>query len=85
MSVLKKQIEKTLLPGMDIPEPLVLLFSWIEENNLFVDTKHGRIGFLYPEEELKAVWTDTERPGGTIIEFFAEGTSICRTGSVTNG
>ena len=58
---------------MFIPKPLELLFAWIEDNHLFIDTDPGRIGFLYPEEKLRASWTETERPGGTIIEFFAEG------------
>lgn len=73
MTVLHDQISKTLLPGMDIPEPLARLFSWIEDNGLFVDRDNGRIGFLFPEDQLKAGWTDIERPGGTDIEFFAEG------------
>jgi len=59
---------------MAIPEPLAMLFQWIEDNGTYVDTKSGtRIGFLFPEEELKRSWTNTERDGGTNIEFFAEG------------
>jgi hypothetical protein len=74
MTQLYDQIARTLLPGISIPKPLKLLFSWIESNGLFIDTKDGqRIGFLFPEDELKAGWTDDERPGGTNIEFFAEG------------
>jgi hypothetical protein len=73
MSVLGNQIKRTLLPGMHMPQPLELLFEWIEDNKLFIDTANGRLGFLYPEEQLKAGWTETERPGGTNIEFAAEG------------
>jgi hypothetical protein len=73
MSVLYDQISKTLLPGMHIPEAIRLLFDWIETNGTYVDTKNGRIGFLFPEQEQKDGWTDTERPGGTDIEFAAEG------------
>ncbi len=59
---------------MSVPKPLGLLFSWIESNGLFTDTKDGRrVGFLFPEDELRAGWTEMERPGGTSIEFFAEG------------
>ena len=74
MIKLYDQIAMTLLPGMVIPDPLRKLFAWIEGNGYYVDTKDGqRIGFLFPEDELKKGWTDTERPGGTNIEFFAEG------------
>jgi hypothetical protein len=74
MTKLKDQIEKTLLQGMSIPREIELLFSWIEENRLFVDTTDGRrIGFLFPEEEMKSSWTDKERLGGTDIEFSAAG------------
>ena len=73
MATLRDQTERTLLPGMFIPEPLELLFAWIEDNGFFVDRDKRRIGFLYPFEKLKAEWTETERPGGTDIEFLAEG------------
>jgi len=73
MSDLREQIERTLLPGMYLPKPLGLLFEWIESNGLFVDTDEGRIGYLYPEDKLRAEWTETERPGGTKIEFHAVG------------
>jgi hypothetical protein len=73
MSVLQDQIERTLRSGMSIPGPLQLLFTWIEESGLFVDRNDGRVGYLFPEDELRSGWTDTERPGGTIIEFAAEG------------
>ena len=76
MGKLNNQIGGTLLPGMCIPEPIRLLFEWIEANGTYIDNAKGeRIGFLFPEDDLKAGWTDTERPGGTSIEFFAEGTS----------
>ncbi|MCU8277781.1 hypothetical protein M2G82_20070 [Vibrio vulnificus] len=67
------ELQKTLLPGMFMPKPFELLFSWIEANNMFIDIDHGRIGLLYPEELLRSGWTDSERPGGTIIEFLAAG------------
>src|SRR5689334_1296269 len=74
MAQLYDEIARTLLSGMSIPKPFELLFSWIEGNGLFIDAEDGRrIGFLFPQEELKAGWTETERPGGTIIEFIAEG------------
>lgn len=78
MSVLQDQITKTLPLGMFIPRPLELLFSWIEDNDLFVDTKNGRIGFLFPQDQLKTGRTKTERPGGTNIEFFAEGNTYIK-------
>lgn len=73
MNVLYQQISATLLPGMVIPEPLRLLFAWIEANGLFVDTERGRIGFLFPQGQLIAGCTDKERRGGTDISFSAEG------------
>ncbi len=58
---------------MTMPLELGLLFDWIESNGLFVDNDGGRIGFLFPEDERQAGWTETERPGGTNIEFGAAG------------
>ncbi|MDX1961506.1 MAG: hypothetical protein SFX18_00045 [Pirellulales bacterium] len=56
-----------------MPTEQSALFEWIETNRMFVDNDGGRIGFLYPEVELKAGWTDTERPGGKNIEYGASG------------
>jgi hypothetical protein len=67
------QIKATLCPGMVLPEPLERLICWIEANRYFDDTKHGRIGFLFPEFEMKQGWTKTGRPGGTDIRFASEG------------
>jgi len=71
-SVIGRQIEATLCPGMSLPNPLEQLFRWIEANGLFVDTDSGRIGFLFPEREQKENATETGRPGGTDIRFAAE-------------
>ena len=71
MGVLQDQLTAKLLPGMYIPQPLELLFSWIEDNHLFVDTDEGRFGFLFPEDQMNR--GETERWGGTDIEFIAEG------------
>ncbi|MEO1684526.1 MAG: SMI1/KNR4 family protein [Cyanobacteria bacterium J06631_12] len=73
MTILGEQISKTLLPGMVIPGELNALFTWIESNDLYLDKDDGRIGFLFPLDKLKEGKKDAERPGGTIIEFFAEG------------
>lgn len=72
-SVLGRQIEATLCPGMSVPEPLELLFRWIEAKGYFIDKPDGRLGFLFPEREMKAGWTKTGRPGGTDITFVPEG------------
>ena len=58
---------------MVIPDELNALFAWIESNGLYIDKDARRVGFLFPEDKLKKGWTDTERRGGTSIEFFAEG------------
>jgi len=69
------QLESVLPKQMIVPRELELLYQWIEDNNLFVDNKSGdRIGFLYPEKQLKESWTETGRNGGTQIEFAARGT-----------
>ena len=69
------QLQRVLPKQMIVPKGLKLLYQWIEDNNLFVDNENGdRIGFLYPEKELKESWTETERNGGTQIEFAAGGT-----------
>lgn len=79
MSVLARELAAVLPPGMTVPAPLAALYDWIEERGLFVDHAGGRVGFLFPEAELKAGWTDAGRPGGTIIEFAAEGSGNLRT------
>jgi hypothetical protein len=73
MGTLFNQIHRTLLPGMSIPEPLRLLFDWIEQRKTYVDRDAGRIGFLFPEEAMKKGWTDSGRPGGTDVSFMPEG------------
>ena len=73
MSKLYDQISQTLLPGMTIPEPLRLLFEWIEQSGTYVDRDGGRFGFLFPERAMKDGWTDSGRPGGTDVSFAAEG------------
>ncbi len=72
-SILGQQISTTLCAGMVLPLPLELLFRWIEARQCFVDLPNGRIGFLFPEAEMKQGWTDRGRPGGTDISFVAEG------------
>jgi hypothetical protein len=60
---------------MSVPRPFELLFGWIEARGLYLDTKGRRVGYLYSEDELRAGWTDAGRPGGTRIEFSAEGSA----------
>ncbi|TQV72566.1 SMI1/KNR4 family protein [Exilibacterium tricleocarpae] len=72
MKSLCNQIEKILLEPMKVPDAFVKLFEWIEKNGFYEDTEHGRVGYLYPINELRAQWGDTERPGGTLVEFYAE-------------
>lgn len=72
-SILGQQIEATLCEGMVLPAPLERLFRWIEARQCFLDTPNGRLGFLFPEDAMKQGWTDHGRPGGTDIDFAAEG------------
>ena len=73
MNKLIQELENTLPEGMYIPEAIKTLYNWIEDNNLYAERGGLRIGSLYPEEKLKASWTDDEREGGTDIEFSASG------------
>jgi len=73
MNLLIQQLEQHLPEKMIIPEPLKILYNWIESNGLYVDNESGiRTGFLYPEDKLKESWTDEERDGGTDILFAAQ-------------
>ena len=78
MSVLHDQLNERLPPGMSIPRPLLRLYSWIEGKGLYRDIQTGRVGFLFPEDEMKAGCTGTQRPGGTRINFSAYGSRSLR-------
>ena len=60
-----KQLQAVMVmpADMEIPAPIVQLYEWIETNRLYVDTKGGRGGFLYPEQALKESWADQGRAG----------------------
>ncbi|RZQ52917.1 SMI1/KNR4 family protein [Pseudoalteromonas phenolica] len=72
MKSLKELIRDSLHEGMVVPEPLEKLFDWIESNGFCENTEYGRVGYLYPDKKLRDSWTDDERSGGTLIEFYAE-------------
>lgn len=64
---------------MHMPRELEELFGWIEAKGMYVDDPDvGRMGFLFPEQELRDGWTETERPGGTVVQFFSEDSSELR-------
>jgi hypothetical protein len=68
------QLRATLPVEIKIPEPITLLYDWIEQNGLYIDNEDGRrIGFLYPQQPLMDSWTDDKRAGGTMVEFVAYG------------
>ncbi len=67
------EFRRILKPGMHFPEEFELLFDWMEKNKLVIRNKYGSTGVLYSERLLKNGWTKTERPGGTIVEFTANG------------
>ena len=73
MNTLTEQINQTLTPGMVVPIEFEKLFDWIEGNKYYIDTSEGRIGYLFSDDKLSEEWTEQERPGGTIIEFYPEG------------
>jgi hypothetical protein len=74
MNKLTAQIEAALRPGMILPNPLRLLFDWIEANGYVGMSAEGiAAGALYPQDELHAGWSDHERPGGTVVAFGTDG------------
>jgi hypothetical protein len=56
-SQLLKELKSTLPKGMTIPEPIRLLYEWIEENKFYKDDGK-RLGWLYPISEKKQIGTD---------------------------
>jgi len=52
---------------MHLPKPLAQMFSWIEENGLFIDTKNGRVRYLHSGASKQSP------PGTTAIAFTGEG------------
>jgi len=79
LSKLGEQIQRTLPAGMHLPGELEQLFTWIEAHGFYADRPTAeRDGYLFSEQELRDGWTDTERPGGTIIQFHPEGNSLLK-------
>lgn len=74
MLTLIEQLQHVMPDGMQVPKEIKMLYQYIEDNNLYVDKNGYRYGFLYPEDELKASWTEKEREGGTRITFYSGGT-----------
>ena len=68
-----EQLAAVMPADVEIPMPIRQLYEWIEQQGFYVDNADGRIGFLYPEEDLRASWTDEGRRGGTTIELAASG------------
>jgi hypothetical protein len=79
MGKLYDQLALKLLPGMTVPEPIQLLFDWIEAQGTYSDSNEDeperqvRTGFLFSELDQIEGWTENGRPGGTDIEFIANG------------
>lgn len=72
MSVLNDQISATLPPQLYVPQPIQLLFDWIEENGFLCElwngSMGGRLADSYDFNE-----AETEKFGGTGIYFEAQG------------
>lgn len=71
-NILLQQLENALCEGMKIPEELRRLYWWIENNGYCEDCDGIRCGSLYLRQAMIDSWTDDEREGGTMIEFFVE-------------
>lgn len=69
MGLLIEQLEKSLPKGMYIPEPLKLLYEWIESKGYYQDYMHQRTGYLFPLSEIVTNQNENEMDGGTFIEF----------------
>lgn len=69
-----KQLQNVMPKGMQIPKEIEMLYQYIEENGLYVDRNGCRYGFLYPEDQMRESWTESEREGGTNITFYPGGT-----------
>lgn len=70
-----EQLQRVMPQGMEIPKEIVMLYTYLEENHLYADHNGTRYGFLYPEDDLLASRTKTQRDGGTDITFYAGGTA----------
>jgi hypothetical protein len=68
-----QQLAAVMPDGVEIPLPIRQLYEWIEQHGFYVDNADGRIGFLYPEQDLRESWTEEGRRGGTTIELAAMG------------
>ena len=66
---LAREIAVTLPAGMTLPEPLTLLFRWIEASGFCRQGRTGRTGYLCPPEVLHAPMIGNERCGGTYVIF----------------
>ncbi len=63
MSQILQEIEKGLPSGMHIPNAIKKLLAWVEDNQFYIETPEGLIGYLYsPDDE----------PKGTEISFLAQ-------------
>jgi hypothetical protein len=68
------QMRAVLPVEIKIPEPIVMLYNWIEQQGYYYDGEDGlRVGFLYRKQQLQDSRTDDQREGGTLVEFVAYG------------
>lgn len=69
MSILYDQLAQTLPAEMSVPEPLRLLYGWIEQRGHYNrdDDDGTRFGLLYPLEAARS------GAAGTWLEFYAQG------------
>jgi hypothetical protein len=71
---LLSQLQAVLPAEIEIPEPIAMLYDWIEQKGLYTDQEDGlRAGFLFPQQQLLDSWKDECREGGTMVEFVAYG------------
>lgn len=72
MGLLLEQLQKTLPKGMHVPEPIVLLYDWIEANGFIDDSGNNRIGYLHLPSESLIRRNGITTQLGTWIEFAAQ-------------
>lgn len=58
---------------MHIPDEIEKLYGFIEKQGTLVENERGLWGTLHNHEAVMSTWKESERDGGTLIEFHAFG------------
>jgi len=61
---------RELSQGIYVSIELMALYKWIETNSFYDDVCGCRHGYLYPQDQLRQSWSDSERKDDMEIVFF---------------